>query len=173
MPENRGLGLLSSVCPCDRCCNLRSSWATSQCAKMSMRLYAPPLPYGGWALSLTLLLQAFFWLLPEQQPKSKSRRCYRRSDSSRQDGQRWRDVEQEWEESDGSEDGEGRCPWGDFEGRDREEREPWVHASSSSAYQTDEEVRKQHNMVTVRLKMDELLTFVSVPGIYMVMYCCI
>lgn len=29
---------------------------------MSLSPYAPPLPYGGWVLSLTMLLGSFLWI---------------------------------------------------------------------------------------------------------------
>lgn len=92
---------------------------------MVTKLYAEPLPYGAWALSMALLLGAFFWF--------KSDELEGHIYTSRTGKHRWDDDQ---EEGDSDAEGEDESTWAE----NREEGHPsWGH-TSSSAYQTDEEV---------------------------------
>ncbi|CAB1107701.1 unnamed protein product [Ectocarpus sp. CCAP 1310/34] len=84
---------------------------------MSLSPYARPLPYGGWALSLTILLGGFFWARAEGISVAGS---------SHRDGQANRRQTQE----------------GDEEEQPEETRS--AHRTSSSAYQTDQEADRAH-----------------------------
>ncbi|CAM9385000.1 unnamed protein product [Ectocarpus sp. 12 AP-2014] len=80
---------------------------------MSLSPYARPLPYGGWALSLSILLGGFFWIRAEGMSAAGS---------SSRDGQANRRQTQEGDEEE-----------------QREEEKSSAHRTSSSAYQTDQE----------------------------------
>ncbi|CAM9983071.1 unnamed protein product [Ectocarpus sp. 6 AP-2014] len=89
---------------------------------MSLSPYARPLPYGGWALSLTILLGGFFWVRAEGIPAAGSSSRDRQANRQTQEG----DEEEQ-----------------------REETSP-THRTSSSAYQTDQEADRAHQQQTSR-----------------------
>lgn len=86
--------------------------------------YEHPVPYGGWALSLVVLLRVFFWFKGEDAGSTSS------SAGETESGAQGDDASQ----SEGEAAGEH---WGG-EGTGEGHRS-WGH-TSSSAYQTDEEV---------------------------------
>lgn len=93
---------------------------------MSTSPYAPALPYGEWVLSVAVLLGGFFWVRAEEMATR---------DSGHQAGPRTTSEE-------GGEGGE------EEQQQERGEDGTWGRRTSSSAYQTDQEVQYGSSRLT-------------------------